>query len=217
MGARPSATTFASELWPDELAALLDVARISSSGGLFLEIGTAAGGTLSRLMKNFSDAERPRVVDTMLYFPNQSEIVKNNLRQHGLDPAQVDFRVSTSAAAFALAEAAQEAFDFMLIDGAHKICYVTQDLRWLRLLKPGGAACLHDYNDKHKGVKWPADRFLKKHPNYRLEKLVSNLLILRKTKAGPMEINFGDELWAAILSPFLQLELSLSKRLQKRP
>ena len=219
MGNRTSAATLAPELLPDELVCLIELAKSSARGGLYLEIGTAAGGTLCQMMKCFSDAKRPQfvVVDPMSYFPDQLETVKKNLRQHGLNPAQVDFRVSTSADAFPPAEAAAEAYDFIFIDGAHKICYVTQDLRWLRLLKIGGIVCLHDYNDENKGVKWPADRLLKKNTNYRREQLINTLLVLRKvaSSAAP-EIAFGDKLWAALLSPVLQLKLSLSKRLRKR-
>ena len=151
----------------------------------------------------------------MCYFQDQYEIVKRNLRLHQLNPGQVDFRVCTSAQAFEKAEPVREAFDFVLIDGAHKIRYVTQDLRWLRLLRPGGIACLHDYHSKHKGVKWPVDRFLKKHPNYRREGQINSLLVLRKVASGTREINFGDELWAAIVSPLLQMESSFKKRFRK--
>lgn len=219
MGNRTSATTLVPELWEDELACLFEFAKNSNHGGRYLEIGTAAGGTLCQMMKCFPNATRPRfvVVDPMNYFPDQLEIVRKNLCQHGLEPAQIDFRVFPSATAFPAAEAAGESYDFMLIDGSHKIRHVTWDLRWLRLLKPGGVVCMHDYNDKHKGVKWPADRLLRKHPNYRREKLVGNLLVLRKTApSATPEISSGDERWAALLAPLLQLELSVSKRLRRR-
>jgi UDP-2,3-diacylglucosamine pyrophosphatase LpxH len=109
-----------------------------------------------------------------------------------------------------------KAYDFMLIDGAHKIRYVTQDLRWLRLLKPGGVACIHDYNDRHEGVKLSVDRFLRKYPNYRREQLVGSLMILRKS--GPSlakEVAFADSLWASAFAPFLQLKINLRKRLAR--
>jgi len=204
---------------PEELAGLLDMARTCSNGGDYLEVGTAAGGTLREMMKCFDDASRPRfvVVDPMNYFADQLEIVRKNLRSHDLDPAQVDFRVATSVSAFTHAEDAREAYDFMLIDGAHKIRYVTQDLRWLRLLKPGGVACIHDYNDRHEGVKLSVDRFLRKHPNYRREQLVGSLMILRKSGSSPSkEITFADRLWASALTPFLQLKINLRKRLARR-
>jgi predicted O-methyltransferase YrrM len=218
MHVRTSATTLASEMSDVELAALVEFARGANRGARFLEIGTAAGGTLCQMMAAFTDATRPRfvVIDPMTYFPNQVEIVKRNLREHGLPPDAPELRVGTSADAFPVAAAAGEEYDFMLIDGAHKIRYVTQDLRWTRLLRPGGIVCLHDYNDIHKGVKWPADRLLARHPNYRRERLAGSLLVLRKeSPSAAPEIGFGDLLWANLLSPVLQLELSLSKRLRK--
>jgi predicted O-methyltransferase YrrM len=218
MNYRASANTLASELFDDELACLLQYARTSNRGARFLEIGTAAGGTLCRMMGGFSDAERPRfvVVDPMNYFPNQVEIVKRNLSQHGLPPEAPELRISTSAAAFPLAEAAREEYDFMLIDGSHKIRYVTEDLRWTRLLRAGGIVCMHDYGPIHKGVTLPADRLLSKHPNYRRECLTRSLLVLRKESASTVpEISPGDLIWANLLSPLLQLELSISKRLRK--
>ncbi len=218
MGHKPSASTLASELWPDELAFLLDLIKRANLRGPCLEIGTAAGGTLCRMMGCFEPARLPQfvVVDPMTYYPDQLEIVIRNLRQHELDPARVDFRVTKSAGAFVRAEAAGERYDFMLIDGAHKIRYVTQDLRWTRLLNVGGLVCLHDYNSRHKGVLWSANRFLKKHRNYRQEALISNLLVLRKdSPSETAEIDLTDVIWSTLLSPCLQLELSLSKRLRK--
>jgi predicted O-methyltransferase YrrM len=219
MGTRASATTLAPELWPEELAAVVELARIANRGKPYLEIGTAAGGTLCQMMKCFSDANRPRfvVVDSMRYFPDQLEIVRKNLRQHGLDTAGVDLRVATSDDAFAAAEKAGERYDFMFIDASHKIRCVTRDLRWLRLLAVGGIACLHDYGKAHKGVMWPADRFLKKYPTYQREKLAGRLLALRKTAAATgAEITAGDAVWATLLAPVLQLEASVSKRLRKQ-
>jgi hypothetical protein len=87
------------------------------------------------MMKCFNETTRPLfvVVDPMSYFANQLEIVKRNLRTHKLALDFVDFRVSTSAEAFKKSENMRETFDFMLIDGAHKIRYVTQDLSWLEM------------------------------------------------------------------------------------
>ena len=218
MGERASASSLASEFWTDELDFLRDLINRTNPNGSFLEIGTAAGGTLCEMMKCFGPADRPRfvVVDPMTYFANQLEIVKRNLRQHGLDSSQVDIRVSRSLEAFQRARSEGEAYDFILIDASHKVRYVTQDLLWLGLLKAGGFVCFHDYNPRHKGVMWPVDRFLARHPNYTREGLVSNLLSLRKTatSTGP-EIGPLDHLWAALLSPWLQFEISLRKRWRK--
>ena len=215
MGERTTATTLNSELASAELACLLELVKECPRTGRCLEIGTAAGGTLCQMMRQFTDLERPQfvVVDPMSYFTNQLETVRENLRRHGLNPAQVDLRVSTSADAFAHAAAAGETYDFMFIDGAHKIRYVTQDLRWTRLLKVGGRVCLHDYHAQHKGVHWPTHRLLRKYPNYRRERLAGSLLALCKPEASARpEISRLDELWAALVSPVLQWERSWNKR-----
>lgn len=218
MGHRPSAATLESELATDELAFLLDLVRRASLKGWHLEIGTAAGGTLCRLMRCFDPDGMPQfvVVDPMTYFPDQMEIIRRNLRRHQLDPAKVDFRVAKSAEAFLKAEAEGDRYDFMLIDGAHKIRHVTMDLRWTRLLQVGGLVCLHDYNSRHKGVSWPVNRFLRRHRNYHREALMGSLIVLRKESPSlTAEIDRGDILWSMILSPWLQVERSLRKRLGK--
>ena len=216
---RISASSFAPELGPDELAYLLNLIRNSGLKGRHLEIGTAAGGTLCAMMKCFATGERPPfvVVDPMAYFADQLELVKQNLRQHGLDPSEVDIRVSRSSDAFQCAEAAGETFDLVFIDGAHKIRFVTQDLRWARLVNVGGIICMHDYNPQQRGVMLAVDRFLRKHSNYQREALISNLLVLRKHAASrSKEISSADGLWALALSPWLQLKKSLAKRLGRR-
>jgi predicted O-methyltransferase YrrM len=217
---RTSAVTLASELWDEELTLLKSLLSEVSPDGAVLEVGTAAGGTLREMMSCFPKEARPRfvVVDPMGYFPDQLGIVRRNLTGHGLDPDGVSFRVTTSALALRDALRSQERFDFMLIDGAHKIRYVTEDLGWLQLLKPGGRVCFHDYNERHKGVTWPVDRFLARHQNYRRHRLVASLLVVEKTaeSSGP-ETGWMDTLWANLCSPWLQLQLSLAKRLRRRP
>ena len=217
MGQRPSATSFASELSGEELGCLLTHLRAVPREGRCLEIGTAAGGTLCEMMRAFTDANRPQfvVVDPMNYFANQLGVVKENLQRHGLPAAGVDLRAARSADAFPLAAQVGETYDFIFIDGAHQIRYVTQDLRWTRLLKPGGLVLLHDYyQDRLKGVRLSAQRFLAQHSNYRREMLVGSLLVLRKTApSSRMEINGWEELRATLISPVLQWERSLNKRL----
>ncbi|HUL51408.1 MAG TPA: class I SAM-dependent methyltransferase [Candidatus Nitrosotalea sp.] len=219
MGHRPSATSLESELVPDELDALVSSIRRAPSNGRCLETGTTAGGTLCRMMSSFEPGRLPQfvVVDPMTYFLDQLEIVKRNLRQHQLDLKQVDFRVAKSADAFLKAEATNERYDFMLIDGAHKIRHVTKDLLWTRLLKVGGLVCFHDYNPRHKGVLWSVDRFLARHPNYAREGLRRSLLSVRNESASPKtETDQVDRMWSILMSPRLQLERNLTKRLRRR-
>ena len=85
---RASATTLASEVPENELAALKAQLKRRRLKGSHLEIGTAAGGTLKELMRCYPNTARPRfvVVDPMRYFPDQLAIVRRNLASAGLDP-----------------------------------------------------------------------------------------------------------------------------------
>ena len=215
MGTRPSATTLEPEMTDAELSALKSWVQDADLKGAHLEIGTAAGGTLCFLMKLYPDDTRPSfsVVDTMSYFPDQQDIVSRNLTDHGIDAGVVDFRVKSSDAAFREAEAAGDQFDFILVDASHKIRYVMDDLRWMRLLNPGGIACFHDYAPRFKGVRWPIDRFLRRNPHFARVGQADSLLCLRKDRAAEnVEVSTIDRLWARICSPILQWDLSLQKR-----
>ena len=104
----------------------------------------------------------------MTYFSGQRAAVEANLASAGIDPGTVEFRVETSARALAKALRADERFDFIFIDGNHALRAVTQDLRWTRLLNPGGFVCLHDYEEADRivipGVKLALDGFLAATP-----------------------------------------------------
>lgn len=187
--------------------------------GRHLEIGTAAGGTLCAIMNWYSDSDRPAftVVDTMSYFPNQLDIVKANLTEHGLDPQNVDFRVTGSDAAFESAQTNREQFDFILVDASHKIRDITNDLRWLRLLNQGGLACFHDYGPAFPGVRWSVDRFLRRHPHFVRHGQAGNLVCLQKDKPGKSpEVDGFDRAWATLLSPILNWRRSLQKRFKRK-
>lgn len=217
MAVRSTAHTLAPEMAPEELACLTGLLRRCKFPGRHLEIGTAAGGTLCEMLRCFPAGRPPPfvVVDPMRYFPDQLEIVRANLRAQGLDPAAADFRIATSDAAFRQAERARETYDFMLIDGAHKIRYVTQDLRWTRLLSVGGRVCFHDYAPRCPGVVRAVDHFLNGHANYRRETLAGSLLVLEKiANSTAPEVGWTDLLWAYLWSPWLQLQASLRKRLK---
>lgn len=211
--------TLESELSDDELEYLTGLLRTNKNlMGKHLEIGTAAGGTLWRMMKSYSDESRPQfvVVDPMTYFPNQLELVKRNLTGHGIDPDSVDFRVGNSFDIFKQAEQSGEEFDFMLIDGSHKFRYVMQDLCWTRLLRTGGIVCMHDYHPKTRGVILSADRFLRKYRNYKRVALVKRLLVIRKSEdSRHMEVSPIDLMYAQLRTPFMQLRQSIDKRINR--
>jgi predicted O-methyltransferase YrrM len=215
---RPSATTLASELTPAELNALVALLKGAGLTGPHLEIGTAAGGTLKELMRSYADVARPKfvVIDPLTYFPNQRDIVERNLRSAGIDPATVDFRVGTSWALVKDALAKQERFSFVFIDAVHKAKEVMQDLRWTRLLEPGGYVCLHDHKPRFRGVMWATRWFLARQPQYQRVALVESLAILRKTApAAHAEASDFDIALGGIMSVLLRLRRSAEKRVGK--
>jgi len=216
---RKSATTLASELSEEELSFLRELLKQGNLTGRHLEIGTAAGGTLLELVKCYQETKKPPfvVVDPMNYFPDQYAIIKKNLVQNSVDPDEIDFRISRSYDAFQEAEKKNEQYDFVFIDGAHNIRYVTEDLSWARLLRNGGLLCLHDYHPTNsKGVVLAADRFLRKYNNYTRIKLVDKLLVIRKDgESLQPEVSRSDHVYANVISPLLQLESSLYKRIRR--
>jgi len=180
--ARASSTSLASEMTPNEQAALSKIISEYTLPGKHLEIGTAAGGTLCKMM--LAARHRPRfvVVDTLKYFPNQHETILKNLASHGLPAEQVEIRATTSAEAYLHACRAGERFDLILVDGSHKFFYVMQDLRWAGRLNRRGILALHDYSPKFQGVEQPVNYFLARNPGYRKLMLADSLLILEKTE-----------------------------------
>ncbi len=214
---RPFPRTLSAELSNDELSSLIGIIREKSFRGKHLEIGTAAGGTLCCMMQAFEDRNRPPfvVIDPMTYFQDQLNTIRKNLQDNGVSADGIDFRVMKSNEAFIRANQNHESFDFIFIDGAHKVNYVTDDLRWAGLLNTGGILCLHDTHVR--GVRFAVDRFLRRNPHYETVKYVDTLLILVKKKASPRpEISFIDRAWASVLAPLLRLEVSTQKFLNKR-
>ncbi len=159
-----------SETTGPEREALAQLLKDAALTGAHLEIGTAAGGTLKELMSCYPAESRPQfvVVDPFTYFERQRSAVEENLRSAGIDPADVDFRVGYSWAQLQTAQSRGDRFAFIFIDGNHDLKYVTQDLRWTRLLVDGGYVCLHDYSESFPGVILATDRFLRRNPNYSL-------------------------------------------------
>jgi predicted O-methyltransferase YrrM len=202
-----------------EIAALVGAMSERKLTRPHLEIGTAAGGTLKRMLLAYPSTERPKfvVVDPLTYFPRQREAIEANLASAGIDPRSVEFRVETSAKALKKALRAQESFDFILIDGNHSLRPVTEDLRWTRLLVPGGFVCLHDYEHLAHvvvpGVKIALDRFLARHVNYQLKEVVGAMAVVRKLDWGDLEIGHGALAEATVRQVAWKWSHSLRKRL----
>jgi len=212
---RPCATTLASELADEELAALRDLLIKKAWKGKHLEIGTAAGGTLCAMIQAATHRPPFVVIDPMTYFEGQRQTVERNLREHGIDPADVSIRQARSWDALRAAKAAGERFDFIFVDGTHKFRYVIQDMHWAGLLNVGGVMALHDYLPVMPGVRWAADHFLRHNPNYKPVGLVHSLLLIEKVSAdrgGAIKIMSG--LQAAIVHGWLQISASVRKRLK---
>ena len=190
-----------SEMSVAQVECLTRLIAVENFPGLHLEVGTASGMTLAKMVRALPSPHDPAfvVVDNMRYFPGQMEVVRANLERHGVDPDRVDFRVGDSGAVFRAAARAGDSFDFIVIDASHKIRKVTDDLRWTRLLRVGGLVCLHDYYPNFPGVMKSVDRFLCRYPSYERAEQVGGLLVLRKLEPSPRpEISTADRWWAAL-------------------
>lgn len=214
---RACAITLASEMTRGELHALKSIIQTKAFKGKHLEIGTAAGGTLCKMMEAATHRPPFVVVDTMRYFSNQRQTVINNLKQNGLSPENVDIRETTSADAWQTSQKQREAFDFILVDGAHKFRYVMQDLRWAGLLRSGGVLALHDYSSRLKDVQLAADLFLRRNPNFGKISLTDTLLLIEKKNSGDNdEVNLIPDSLAVLFQLFLQIRQSVRKRISPK-
>jgi len=214
MSDRESALSLSSEMDEEELVALRNVLAENNLAGPHLEIGTAAGGTLREILKCYPKQRPPFVViDPLTYFPNQLEAVIWNLKDSGLDAEGIEFREGYSWPECAKALNNNERYDFILIDGHHGFKHVMQDLRWTRMLNPGGIVCLHDYGSRFPGVAWAADKFLQKQSNYEVIAHSGTLLVLKKQAEGALEVSWLDIMHANSVRKTYTLKTSIKKRL----
>ena len=198
-----SEATLAAEMTPEEHELLLGLLHAEQLPGAHLELGTAAGGTLCQMLACLPPGQGFVVVDQMQYFDGQREAFAANLERAGLDPGRVELRVASSVTAWRTATREQERFDFILIDAGHKLLDVVRDLRWTRLLRPGGIVCLHDYDDRwsHRGVRVAVDRFTARHPEYERIGHAGTLVALRKQRSprrpevSPADLAHALALW----------------------
>ena len=140
------------------------------------------------------------VIDPMTYFPDHFEAVKSNLLESGIDPQEVIFHVDKSSMAFKDIFCSREKFDFILIDGAHKIKQVWQDLRFSSMLNTEGILCIDDYTGVPQ-VQIPVDRFLAKNTGYKKILLEGRTLFIEKV--SPIK-NKADILGVCAM-PFINL------------
>jgi predicted O-methyltransferase YrrM len=213
---RACAETLESETTPAELDALVTLLRTEGLKGRHLEIGTAAGGTLTELMSAYPAEARPPfvVIDPMSYFPGQLEAVRRNLDRRGIDADTVEFRVGYSPREFPRAVERGDRFAFIFIDGDHSAPGVMKDLMWTRLLDVGGYVCLHDVAAPSPDVRWAVKRFLAANPTYEVVKHVDSLLILRKIAlARSPEVTGLDLMLSHPVKVLIKWRRSLHRRL----
>ncbi len=101
---------------------------------------------------------------------------------------------------------------FLLIDGSHKIKYVTQDAQWLEFVEIGGVVCFDDYQAGFQGVDWVVDKVVNSSKCFERIAYAGRLLILRKIaeKQTPI-VTRRHMIMAALLHPLLQISQSLRK------
>lgn len=212
---RGCATTGSPEIKNVVISRMVSLLREKGFKGGHLEIGTAAGGTLKKLMLAY-DQPRPQfvVIDPMTYFPHQYEIVKKNLLDAGIDSQEVVFHIKKSSEAYKNLFLSSERFDFILIDGAHKIKQVWQDLRFANMLNMGGILYMDDYVGVPQ-VRIPVDRFLANNPGYKKLFSVERGLFIEKTMSTANKLDILGTCSMLFINLFYQWRESYLKRLKR--
>jgi len=181
-----------------------------------VEVGTAAGGSLKHVMQLYQGRRMPRfiVVDPMTYFDKQLQTVKKNLLSADLPLDRVKFYIKKSASAYKEISRQGIICSFVLIDGAHKMKQVTQDLRFADMLEKGGVLCLDDYSTRHVGVKIAVDRFLERNQNFRLMNIIDDVVFIEKVSLlKSRAVTVWDVLASLPLHLWIQWSRSVRKRL----
>jgi len=214
---RKCALTGSPEIDEAALNRIISYLKERSFSGTHLEIGTAAGGTLKRMMLAYDAHRRPKfmVIDPMTYFPDQFETVKSNLLEAGIDPQEIIFHVTKSSIAFKDILRSGEKFDFIFIDGAHKIKQVWQDLRFNNMLNTGGILCVDDYVDVPQ-VQIPVDRFLTKNLGYKKIALENRTLFIEKVTPIKNKVDVFGTCAMPFINLFFQWRQSYLKRFPKK-
>jgi predicted O-methyltransferase YrrM len=198
MQMRLTAYTLAPEMTEDESACLDKLIKHGLVEGAHIEIGTAAGGSLCRMISAHGRYESRSfvVVDPMTYFPGQLRAVQRNLSRHGIPLDVVDIRRATSRDAREGSIKLGETFAFILIDGNHDRLHVMHDLLWTRQLLPGGIVCLHDFSCQYRGVQRAVRSLLRRHPDaYEMIELTGSLVSIRKLQSQLSRSEFAISEW----------------------
>ena len=209
---------FSSECTPKELSCISEAIKTLSIGGNFLEIGTAAGGTLKEIIKTAEKLNLSAdyfVLDPLTYFPKQLEKVHQNLLNSNIDPKTVEFWEGTTDSHLPLALGRDLEFNFIFVDGDHKAYPVMLDIQWMELLSVGGVACFHDYNEKFPGVMWSLDRFLAKNDQFNIIMKAESLIVIKRDGEAIQPVTQFDLFVSKFMQIFLRVRRSIKKRLPR--
>lgn len=215
---RQSAIDLSSECSQAERARIRAAIREHLRPGNFLEIGTAAGGTLKQIIgwtRDAGVATRFWVLDPFTYFEDQLEKVRANLRGAEIDPDEVEFLIGTTDSQLAPQRALGTRFSAIFIDGDHRALPVTKDLQWAEQLEVGGLVFAHDYCAKFEGVIWAIDRFLARNPGFELLGRSETLVVLRRKDDRLVPVDAAELRRARIVQTLLKWKYSIRKRLAR--
>ena len=215
---RRSAIDLSSECTKAERNCISDAVKLLPSGGNFLEIGTAAGGTLKEIIQTTDDCNLKAkfyVLDPFTYFPDQLKKVHQNLINSDIDPSRVVFWEGTTDTQFSITKKDKINFNFIFIDGDHKAFPLMKDLQWMDLLSVGGIACFHDYNEKFPGVIWSLDHFLGRNDQFKVISKVDSLVIIQRLGKKIRPVKNLDLIQSKFMQVYLRLRRSIKKRFGK--
>ena len=216
---RQSGIDLSSECSISERACIAEAIKSLSTGGNFLEVGTAAGGTLKEIIQTADNEKlvaKFYVLDPFTYYPDQLKKVHKNLSNSDIDPFRVTFWEGTTDSHLTKALEDGLNFKFIFIDGDHKAYPVMNDLRWMELLEVGGVACFHDYCDKFPGVAWSLEHFLSRNDQFSKILEAETLRVIQRNGENIVAVNKLDLLKSKFMQVFLRLQRSIKKRLAKK-
>ena len=215
---RQSGIDLSSECTLAERNCIAEAIKTLSVGGNFLEVGTAAGGTLKEIINTSDDAKLLSnffVLDPLTYFPDQLKKIQQNLSNSKIDPSRVEFWEGTTDSHLPIATEKKLEFNFIFIDGDHKAFPVMNDLRWMDHLVIDGVACFHDYNNKFPGVMWSLDRFLARNDEFSVLLRADSLVVVRREGKNIISVNKIDLFLSKFMQIYLRFRRSIKKRLGK--
>lgn len=216
---RQSGIDLSSECSASERACIAEAIKGLSVGGNFLEVGTAAGGTLKEIIQTADKAKLDTmfyVLDPFTYYPDQLQKIYKNLSNSDIDPSRVQFWQGITDSHLPIALEQGLKFKFIFIDGDHKAYPVMNDLRWMELLEVDGVACFHDYCDKFPGVAWSLEYFLSRNEQFSNILEAETLRVIKRNGKEIVTVNRVDLLKSKFMQVFLRLRRSIKKRLAKK-